>query len=150
MKYKIGIISDTHNVLRAEVVDDLKTCDYILHAGDIMKVEVLEALQQIAPVIAVKGNNDQLELGVEKYFEIGSYHFYMVHQLGKKQDVDFYIFDSHKMKLKSIKAILKQTTHQLAKHYFYKDIDNVKIIIEKKVGGIGFGPMNYYNDDLSV
>ena len=53
MKYKIGIISDTHNVLRAEVVDDLKTCDYILHAGDIMKVEVLEALQQFAPVIAV-------------------------------------------------------------------------------------------------
>lgn len=92
MKYKIGIISDTHNVLRAEVVDDLKTCDYILHAGDIMKVEVLEALQQIAPVIAVKGNNDQLELGVEKYFEIGGYHFYMVHQLGKKQDVDFYIY----------------------------------------------------------
>lgn len=61
------------------------------------------------------------------------------------QDADFYIFDSHKMKLKSIMAILKQTTHQLAKHYFYKDIDNVKIIIEKKVGGIGFGPMNYYN-----
>lgn len=92
MKYKIGIISDTHNVLRAEVVDDLKTCDYILHAGDIMKVEVLEVLQQIAPVIAVKGNNDQLELGVEKYFEIGGYHFYMVHQLGKKQDVNFYIY----------------------------------------------------------
>ena len=58
MKYKIGIISDTHNVLRAEVVDDLKTCDYILHAGDIMKVEVLEALQQIAPY---KNDNYQFQ-----------------------------------------------------------------------------------------
>ena len=39
---KIGIISDTHNVLRNDVLEELQTCDYILHAGDIMKEEILE------------------------------------------------------------------------------------------------------------
>lgn len=58
---------------------------------------------------------------------------------------DFYIFDSYKMKLKSIIAVLNNTTCKLARRYVYNDIDNVKIIVEKKLGGIGFGPVTYYN-----
>lgn len=89
---KIGIISDTHNILRDEVLTELKTCDYILHAGDIVKEEIIVTLKKIAPLIVVKGNNDQLHLPLEKYFTLGGYRFYMVHQKGERKDVDFYVY----------------------------------------------------------
>ena len=57
---KIGIISDTHNVLRNDVLEELQTCDYILHAGDIMKEEILEKLKKTAPLIVVKGKEKRL------------------------------------------------------------------------------------------
>lgn len=57
--HKIGIISDTHGVLRPEVTDALKGCELILHGGDINKQKVLDELEQIAPVHAVRGNNDK-------------------------------------------------------------------------------------------
>ena len=56
---KIGIISDTHNLLRPEVIRNLHGCDYILHGGEISSRETLERLEQIAPVKAVRGNNDK-------------------------------------------------------------------------------------------
>ena len=94
---KIGIISDTHNVLRNDVLEELQTCDYILHAGDIMKEEILEKLKKTAPLIVVKGNNDYLMLNEEEYFTLAGYRFYMVHQIGEKKDVDFYIYgQSHR------------------------------------------------------
>ena len=55
---KIGIISDTHDLLRSEVVDCLRGCDCILHAGDISSREIVNRLEAIAPLIAVRGNND--------------------------------------------------------------------------------------------
>ena len=51
---RLGIISDTHNVLRQEVMDQLSTCDFILHAGDFCKEEILNQLQAIGKVYAVK------------------------------------------------------------------------------------------------
>ena len=56
---KIGILSDTHDLLRPEVTDVLQDCDYILHGGDISSQHVLDQLEQIAPVKAVRGNNDK-------------------------------------------------------------------------------------------
>lgn len=55
----IGVISDTHGLLRREAVDALAGSSLILHAGDIGKPEVLQGLQTIAPTIAVRGNNDK-------------------------------------------------------------------------------------------
>lgn len=57
--HKIGIISDTHGILRPEVAGTLKGCELILHGGDINKQKVLDELKQIAPVFAVRGNNDK-------------------------------------------------------------------------------------------
>lgn len=54
----IGLISDTHDLLRPEAERALANSDVILHAGDIGNVEILERLQAIAPVFAVRGNND--------------------------------------------------------------------------------------------
>ena len=45
--YRVGIISDTHGLLREEVINQLKTCDYIIHGGDIDKEEVLDELKNI-------------------------------------------------------------------------------------------------------
>ena len=54
----IGIISDTHNLLRPEVLARLSACDLILHGGDISRPQVLAELRKLAPVQAVRGNND--------------------------------------------------------------------------------------------
>jgi putative phosphoesterase len=59
MSYKIGVISDTHNLLRKEVKEHLAGCDMIFHAGDISKPSVIEELNQIAPTYVVRGNADK-------------------------------------------------------------------------------------------
>ncbi|MBE5882430.1 MAG: metallophosphoesterase family protein [Lachnospiraceae bacterium] len=56
---KIAVISDTHNLLRREVVEQLKECDVILHAGDICSPAVYDALDALGkPMLTVRGNND--------------------------------------------------------------------------------------------
>jgi hypothetical protein len=55
---KLGILSDTHGLLRPEVTAVLEGCGLILHAGDIGGQDILDALGEIAPVYAVRGNND--------------------------------------------------------------------------------------------
>ena len=81
----IGLISDTHGLLRPEVAPALAGVDLILHAGDIDTAEVLEQLRSLAPVVAVRGNNDRgawadaiLEREVTR---VGSVSIYMVHDL---------------------------------------------------------------------
>jgi uncharacterized protein len=54
----IGVISDTHGVLRPEAVEALRGCERIIHAGDVGSASVLEQLRAIAPVVAVRGNVD--------------------------------------------------------------------------------------------
>lgn len=55
----LGVISDTHDLLRPEVLPALHGCDLIVHAGDICGPEVLARLGELAPVRAVRGNNDR-------------------------------------------------------------------------------------------
>ena len=57
-RHVIGLISDTHGLIRPEALEVLQGVDLIIHAGDIGKREVIDALQDIAPVLAIKGNND--------------------------------------------------------------------------------------------
>ena len=80
---KIGIISDTHNLLRPEVCEILQDCEMILHAGDVCNRDVLNRLEAIAPVKAVCGNNDWLlsdTLQDRLDFELDGLRIYMVHQ----------------------------------------------------------------------
>ncbi len=55
---KIGVISDTHGLLRPEVAPALKGVDQILHLGDVGKIPILKELEKIAPVTAIRGNVD--------------------------------------------------------------------------------------------
>ena len=55
---RVGLISDTHGLLRPQVLDFLRGSDLILHAGDLCDTALLDELARIAPVTAVRGNND--------------------------------------------------------------------------------------------
>ncbi|MEE0881174.1 MAG: metallophosphoesterase family protein [Turicibacter sp.] len=82
---KIGVISDTHNVLREEVVDYLADCDAIIHAGDVCKEEIIIQLNEIAKTFVVRGNNDNFEgLADHLELELGGINIYVVHD---KKDI---------------------------------------------------------------
>jgi uncharacterized protein len=80
---KIGVISDTHGLLRPEALEALQGCELVLHAGDVGKRQVLDELEQIAPVRAVRGNVDQSpwtdELPISDVVDVGGFSFYVVH-----------------------------------------------------------------------
>ncbi len=82
---RIGVISDTHGKLYNEAYNLLKGSDYIFHAGDIGDKEILDKLEEIAPVIAVRGNTDYGNwcdsLKMEEYKKIDDIHFYLIHNL---------------------------------------------------------------------
>jgi putative phosphoesterase len=83
---RIGLISDTHGLLRAEAVDVLRGSDFIVHAGDIGE-GVLEPLSTIAPVTAVRGNNDRApwaeRLGETERLRFGEITLHVLHDLAE-------------------------------------------------------------------
>ncbi len=84
-RIEIGVISDTHGLLRPEAVRFLEGCQFVLHAGDVGKEAVLDELKGIAPTYAVRGNVDRdpwaLKLPEKEAVEIGGLSFYMVHDI---------------------------------------------------------------------
>lgn len=82
---RIGLISDTHGLLRPQAVEALRGSELILHAGDVGKPEILTALREIAPVIAVRGNVDTSDwartLGETAVVEAGKVLLYVLHDL---------------------------------------------------------------------
>ena len=87
---KIGVISDTHGLLRPEVLPALKGVDRILHLGDVGKPSILDALETIAPVTAVRGNVDregpcsklpETEVALIENPPHGGLYLYMLHDL---------------------------------------------------------------------
>ena len=84
---KIGILSDTHDLLRPEALEALSGCAQILHCGDVSSRKILDRLERIAPVLAVRGNNDKEwaeDLPQFLDVELGGLRIYMTH---KKKDL---------------------------------------------------------------
>jgi putative phosphoesterase len=81
----VGIISDTHGLLRPEAVQALQGVNVIVHAGDVGKPDVLSMLKQVAPVFAVRGNVDTgawaQELPLTTAVELNGATFYVLHNL---------------------------------------------------------------------
>jgi uncharacterized protein len=81
----IGVISDTHGLLRPEAVAALAGVEHILHAGDVGDVAILDALRKIAPVTAIRGNVDVsggcAELPSTDVVELEGRLFYLVHSV---------------------------------------------------------------------
>ncbi len=83
---RVGLVSDTHGLLDPQLPGLLAGCDLILHAGDVVKPEILDDLARIAPLRAVRGNNDVgsafSELPEIAVVELGALTAVVVHQLG--------------------------------------------------------------------
>ena len=81
----VGIISDTHGLLRPEAVTALQGVERILHGGDVGDASVLQDLEKIAPVVAVRGNNDKgawaEELPLREAVELEGVFVYLIHDL---------------------------------------------------------------------
>ncbi|RMH09015.1 MAG: metallophosphoesterase [Nitrospirae bacterium] len=83
----VGIISDTHGLVRPEALEKLSGVSLILHAGDIGTPEVLTALEAVAPVVAVRGNNDRgtwaEKLPATELVQVGAHWVYLLHELDR-------------------------------------------------------------------
>lgn len=82
---RVGLISDTHGLLRPEALDFLRGSDHIIHAGDITGPEILPPLAAIAPLTVVRGNNDRgawaRELPETAILRLGQLAIYVIHDL---------------------------------------------------------------------
>ena len=81
---RVGVISDTHGMLRKEVAAELADCSHIIHAGDIIRESDLDELRLYGAVYAVRGNNDIWQTGLQDlagvlWFEIAGVKFIMTH-----------------------------------------------------------------------
>ena len=83
----IGIISDTHGLLRPEAVAALRGTDVIVHAGDVGNADIIEQLRRIAPLFVVRGNIDQgnwaARLPIREVVSIGELKFLLLHQVAE-------------------------------------------------------------------
>ena len=82
MKIRVGVISDTHGMLRPQVPEYLKDCDYILHAGDVTDEHLLDSIRFMGRLYVVRGNCDGRwaeKLQLRQDFRIGELQFLMVH-----------------------------------------------------------------------
>lgn len=82
---RVGLIADTHDLLRPEATAFLRGCDHIVHAGDIGGRDILEALSTLAPVTAVRGNTDHEEwteaLPESTFLQVGQVRLHVLHDL---------------------------------------------------------------------
>ena len=111
MKEKIGIISDTHGLLRPEVLEILKDCKNILHAGHVNKDEILDVLRSMGNLYEVREHNDKNSaenLRTSLSFTIAGVKFFMVHN---KKDVAWDLGDTQ--------VVIFGHTHK----YFEKYVD---------------------------
>jgi hypothetical protein len=86
---RIGLVSDTHGLLEPKLEEVFSGCDAIVHAGDVVRSSVLSALAGIAPVTAVRGNNDEraefAHLPETALLEVGPLTLLVVHDLGPRE-----------------------------------------------------------------
>jgi hypothetical protein len=85
MPETIGVISDTHGLLRPEAIAALEGCDRIIHAGDVGAADVLDGLRMLAPAVAVRGNVDNDDFGRKlpraRIVELDGHKIYVLHIL---------------------------------------------------------------------
>ena len=85
MSMKIGVISDTHGLLRPEAIEAMRGVDHILHAGDVGDAAILDQLRQLAPLTAIRGNVDHrgpcARLPEVELIELNGHSIYMLHDV---------------------------------------------------------------------
>jgi putative phosphoesterase len=104
---RVGVISDTHGLLRPEARQFLIGCDYIIHGGDVGGSAILVALEALAPLVAVRGNNDReswaKRLRETELIRVGGAFVYVIHDLSQL-DVD--------LKSTGVRAVVSGHSHK--------------------------------------
>ncbi len=114
---KVGVLSDTHGLLRPEAVEAMAGVDHILHAGDVGDTAILDRLREIAPLTVIRGNIDRAgacaRLPAEEYLSLGGINLHMLHDVHtlslvpEAADIRIVIFGhSHKPLLEDRKGVL--------------------------------------------
>lgn len=136
----IGVISDTHNLLRPEALRELEGSDLIIHAGDIGEQRILEELELIAPVVAVRGNVDCADwccqVPITQTVSIGEIKILVIHNL-KELDANTLQTEvkavisghSHKPRIENRKDILYLNPGSAGRRRFKLPISLAKIEI---------------------
>jgi uncharacterized protein len=140
---RVGLISDTHGLLRAEALAFLNGCDHIIHAGDIDCMSVLEELAKIAPVTAVRGNNDKGEwarkLPETELVQLETKLIYVIHDLShididpKAANVDVVVYGhSHKPYMEERDGVLYVNPGSAGRRRFKLPIALAELRITKR------------------
>ncbi|MEI3093468.1 MAG: metallophosphoesterase family protein [Oscillospiraceae bacterium] len=137
---KIGVISDTHGLLREEVLEILRDCDCVFHGGDINNQGVLDALGKIAPVYVVRGNNDKEwaeQLPHDLTVRMEGRKIFMVHNRKEienlPEDADIVIFGhSHKYFEQVIDGRLWLNPGSCGKRRFGQEISLAVLTVDGK------------------
>lgn len=141
MSILIGVISDTHGLIRQEALDCFAEADVIFHGGDIGSVAVLRALEQIAPVVAVRGNCDReewsKELPIMRSYAIEGRRFLIIHNRRdltvSPRDFDGVIFGhSHQSKVSVNDGILYLNPGSAGPRRFRLPVSVARIRLEKR------------------
>jgi putative phosphoesterase len=140
-RLQVGVISDTHGLLRPEAVRELTGVDHILHAGDVGAPEILNRLREIAPVTAIRGNVDVsgacASLPNTEIVDLGGCLFYLVHAI---QDLDIVpaaagvkviVFGhSHKAELKEREGVIYLNPGSAGPRRFSLPITLARAVVE--------------------
>lgn len=150
---RIGIVSDTHQMTRNidKIIENLKTCDLIIHAGDnFIDSKYIYSMTDVG-IMAVKGNCDFCEAEDEILFEIEGKNIFLCH--GDKYDVKYDII-SLKQKAKEVKADIVIFGHTHVP--FHKEIDGIVFLnpgslsFPREVSYKSFAIMNILENDINV
>ena len=93
-RFRIGVISDTHGVVHAAVPEVFRGVDHIVHAGDVGGDDIIESLEEIAPVTYVRGNNDDDTGEQITRFELAGLRLLLTHILPRPHEPDARVADS--------------------------------------------------------
>ena len=142
-RFVVGILSDTHSLLRPEVLPLLAGSDHILHLGDVGDPEILGKLAKIAPVTAIRGNIDThgpcAKLPATEVAVFGGHHFYLLHDL-QQLDLDpaaaglaaILYGHSHKPEIRRHRGVLYMNPGSCGPRRFQLPITCGKIVIDEK------------------
>ena len=144
MSYVIGVISDTHGLLRPEAVDFLKNSDAIIHSGDIGSENILTELKSMAPTYAVRGNVDwepyARDLPGYDIIQLHGKYIYITHMLNtldldpKAAGFDVVIFGhSHQPEVFRKEGVLYLNPGSAGPRRFIRPVSMAKIVIENDI-----------------
>lgn len=158
----IGLISDTHGLLRDEVIQNLEGCNLIIHAGDIGKYEVIDRLREIAPLEVVLGNCDrnieEKSISTEKIVQIGEKKLYIIHDISKlnidlqQEKISFVVYGhSHKKNIYTENGIIYINPGSIGPKRFKLPITMAKLYIDEELINKNFLKLdNYYIEFINI